>query len=133
MLAKKQETESQEQEAPAAEMLSESEILTSLVAGPTDAAAIGETLPELQRARVAQFCYNRVHMRELGLRLASTCSLHTLRAAFGRAGDVVFKQSRDVEETLGALKHSSGHQSPKPISLKGSITGQSGQISKSGS
>ena len=102
--------------------LSEADILQQIVNGPSDAVAIGESLPMLQRARVAQFCYNRVHMRELGLRLAATCDLMSLKAAFGRAGEVVFKQSRDVEKTLGALKHSANH-APKPITLKGSITG----------
>jgi hypothetical protein len=62
-------------------------------------------------------------MRELGLRLASTCDLMTLKAAFGRGGEVVFKQSRDVDKTLGKLKNAPGSQAPKPITLKGSITG----------
>ncbi|MEM7289486.1 MAG: hypothetical protein AAF412_03780 [Pseudomonadota bacterium] len=99
--------------------LSESEALNQILAAPKDAVSIGETLPEMQRARLAQFCYNRVHMRELGLRLASTCDLMTLKAAFGRAGDVVFQQSRNVEDTLGALKNAPGNQPPKPITLKG--------------
>ncbi len=106
------------------EEFSEAELLAELVSGPPDAVSIGEGLPILQRARIAQFCYNKVHMRELGLRLAGTCDLMSLKAAFGRAGEVVFKQSRDVEKTLGALKHSPGHQTPKPVTLKGSITGQ---------
>ena len=98
--------------------LSEAEVLQQILSGPKDAVAIGEGLPVLQRARVAQFCYNRVHMREMGLRLAASCDLLSLKAAFGRAGDVVYQQSRDVEETLGALKNSQGNQPPKPVSLK---------------
>ena len=103
--------------------LSEAEILNQILAGPKDAMAIGESLPELQRARIAQFCYQRVHMRELGLKLASTCGLNSLKAAFGRGGEVVYQQSRDVEGTLGALKNSPGSQPPKPVTLKGSIIG----------
>ena len=95
-----------------------SEILGQLMSGKRDAAEIAQELPETQRAQIAQFCYQRVHMRELGLRIASTCNLMTLRSAFGRAGDVVYAQSRDVEKTLGALKNTPGHQIPKPITLK---------------
>ncbi|MGB7285902.1 MAG: hypothetical protein WBC71_03130, partial [Salaquimonas sp.] len=40
-------------------------------------------LPELQRARIAQFCYSRVHMREMGLRIANSCQLPMLKIAFG--------------------------------------------------
>lgn len=98
--------------------VSEADILNQILAGPSDAVAIGGQLPELQRARIAQFCYNRVHMRELGLRLASTCGLMALKAAFGRAGDVVFKQSRNVDETIGALKNSPGSQPAKTVTLK---------------
>lgn len=105
-------------ELPEDQPLSEAEVLDQILSVPNDAIEIGESLPELQRARIAQFCYHRVHMRELGLRLASTCSLMSLKAAFGRAGEVVFKQSRDVEETLGALKNSPGNQPPKPVTLK---------------
>lgn len=104
------------------EPLTEEEALGKILSGPSDAIAIGEMLPEMQRARIAQFCYNRVHMRELGLRLASTCEIVSLRNAFGRAADVVYKQSRDVEKTLGKLRSGPGSQTPKPITLKGVIT-----------
>ena len=102
---------------------SETEIFNQILSGPSNAVEIGESLPEMQRARVAQFCYNRVHMRELGLRLASTCSMVSLRNAFGRAADVVYKQSRDVDATLSKLKSSPGNQSPKPITLKDTAAG----------
>ncbi|MEM9280121.1 MAG: hypothetical protein AAGA76_16285 [Pseudomonadota bacterium] len=102
--------------------VSESEILGQILSGPNNAVEIGKSLPEMQRARIAQFCYNRVHMRELGLRLASTCGIVALKHAFGRAADVVYEQSRDVDETLGKLKNTPGNQSPKPITLKGTIT-----------
>ncbi|GEM_PF-1825501 len=103
--------------------LSQAEVMQRIMSNPSDAVEIGSQLPAIQRARIAQFCYGRVHMRELGLRLASTCDLMTLKAAFGRGGEVVFKQSRDVDETLGKLKNSPGSQAPRPITLKGSITG----------
>lgn len=117
MLANKKQPE-----FDASQPISEAELLSKLVHGPADAVEIGKTLPDLQRARIAAFCYNRVHMRELGLQLASTCDLMTLKSAFGRAGEVVYKQSRDVEKTIGSLKNSANH-APRPITLKGSITG----------
>lgn len=107
-------------DAPA---LSQAEVMQHIMSNPADAVEVGSKLPALQRARIAQFCYGRVHMRELGLRLASTCDLMTLKAAFGRGGEVVFKQSRDVDKTLGKLKNAPGNQSPRPITLKGSIKG----------
>ncbi len=105
------------------EPVSEDEVLGQILSSPADAVAIGETLPEMQRARIAQFCYNRVHMRELGLRLASTCGIVSLKNAFGRAADVVYAQSRNVDDTLGKLKNTGANQQPKPITLKGKITG----------
>jgi len=100
------------------QQLDDGEALSALVAAPADASAVGAGLPEAQRARIAQFCYTRVHMRELGLRLAATCSMIALRNAFGRAADVVYKQSRDVDATLGALKNGPGGYTPKPVTLK---------------
>ncbi len=113
-------TEYQAQTAP----VSEADVLSQLMNDPKDGVAVGESLPEMQRARIAQFCYQRVHMRELGLRLASTCGLNSLKAAFGRGGEVVYQQSRDVDATMGALKNSPGSQPPKPVTLKGTITGR---------
>lgn len=102
----------------ATEPVSENEVLGQLLSTPNDAVEIGNSLPEMQRARIAQFCYNRVHMRELGLRLASTCGIVSLKHAFGRAADVVYQQSRNVDETLGKLKNTPGNQPPKPVTLK---------------
>lgn len=99
--------------------ISESDILQQIVSGAKDAVEIGQQLPEMRRAQIAQFCYNRVHMRELGLRLAATCDMLSLRNAFGRAADVVFEQSRDVDATLAKLKNPPGGQTPRPVTLKG--------------
>ncbi|MEO0327044.1 MAG: hypothetical protein AAF217_00460 [Pseudomonadota bacterium] len=112
MLAERKSDETQEL------VRSEGEILKEILSGPANAVEIGEALPEMQRARIAQFCYNRVHMRELGLRLASTCEMYSLKVAFGRAADVVFEQSRDIEKTMGSLKNMPGSQPPKPVTLK---------------
>ena len=74
-------------------------------AEPADAVEIAKTLPLPNRARLAAFCYARRHLNHLGLMIASTCDRMTLRRAFGPAGDVVYKQSRDVEKTIAADKN----------------------------
>ena len=71
-------------------------------AEPKDAVAIAAELPLENRARLAAFCYARRHLTHLGLLIASTCDRMALRRAMGTAGDVVFKQSRDVEKTISA-------------------------------
>ncbi len=71
-------------------------------AEPVDAVKIASELPLDNRARLAAFCYSRRHLNHLGLLIASTCDRMALRRAMGTAGDVVFKQSRDVEKTIAA-------------------------------
>ena len=89
---------------------------------PADALSIAASLPDNQRANLAQFCYQRVHLRELGLRIAATCDFHTLQHAFGRGADVIYEQSRNVDDTLQALKKSPGQSSAPNIMLAGSST-----------
>lgn len=71
-------------------------------AEPADAVEIAKQLPLDNRAKLAAFCYGRRHLNHLGLLIASTCDRMALRRAMGHAGDIVFKQSRDVESTLAA-------------------------------
>jgi hypothetical protein len=81
-------------------------------AEPADAVEIAKELPLQNRARLAAFCYARRHLNHLGLLIASTCDLMTLKRAMGTAGEVVYRQSRDVEKTLAAErgKGSSGNK-----------------------
>ena len=71
-------------------------------AEPIDAVEIAKKLPLQNRAQLAAFCYARRHLNHLGLLIASTCDRMALRRAMGTAGDVVFRQSRDVEKTIAA-------------------------------
>ena len=71
-------------------------------AEPIDAVEIAKQLPLQNRAQLAAFCYARRHLNHLGLLIASTCDRMTLRRAMGTAGDVVYRQSRDVEKTIAA-------------------------------
>ena len=85
-------------------------LFASLVhAEPTEAIEVAKGLPLENRARLAAFCYARRHLNHLGLLIASTCDRMALRRAFGGAGDVVFKQSRDVEKTLSAARRDREH------------------------
>lgn len=74
-------------------------------------------LPEIQRARIAQFCYSRVHMREMGLRIAHTCGLQALRVAFGVGGTQIFNMTRDLEEAIAKNNDVLGHKANKTITL----------------
>ena len=71
-------------------------------AEPVDAIEIARELPLQNRARLAAFCYARRHLNHLGLLIASTCDLMTLKRVMGTAGEVVYRQSRNVEKTLAA-------------------------------
>ena len=52
-------------------------------AGPADAVAVASSLPEAQRAALAQFCYGRRHLRHLGLEIAGTLSKQSLMDTLG--------------------------------------------------
>lgn len=89
-------------------------------ADPKDAVEIAKSLPLDNRARLAAFCYARRHTNHLGLLIASTCDRMALRRAMGMAGDVVFKQSRNVEKTLAASVTAQREAAAK-VSLAGNI------------
>ena len=57
----------------------------------------GLKLPQRQRVRISQYYYQRVHLRNLGLRLASTCDYHILRQVFGEVTDIVIEQAEELE------------------------------------
>ncbi len=50
---------------------------------------------EEQRARLALFCYGRVHMREIGLAVAATCEIGSLVDAGGHAGQTLYLMARE--------------------------------------
>jgi hypothetical protein len=60
-----------------------------------DIAGVVSAFPAEQRARLALFCYNRAHMREIGLAVAATCDLPTLVEAGANVGHVLFALSRE--------------------------------------
>ena len=93
--------------------------LFELNKAPTkDAMEVAAQLSGNQRARIAQFCYARVHMRKLGLNIAATCDLIELQEVFGAGAQTIFNQSRDVENTLSELHKSQWQYIKKPVSLR---------------
>lgn len=86
-------------------------------AGPADAVSVASTLPEAQRAILAQFCYGRRHLRHLGLLIAGTLSKQTLMQTFGGAWEVIHKQAQDPEKTLASEKRPASEQTKRSISL----------------
>lgn len=84
-----------------------SNLFTQLVeSDPKDAIKVARDLPLDNRAALSAFCYSKRHLYHLGLLLASTCDRMALRRAFGMAGEVVYKQSRNVEETMAQARRS---------------------------
>lgn len=84
---------------------------------PKDTIAIAAKLPPMQRARLSQFCYSKAHLHSLALHIASTCDQRTLEEVFGRAGKIVFDQSRDADSTLSKLSRNERDSEKKPVSL----------------
>ena len=77
---------------------------------------------EDQRARLALFCYGRVHMREIGLAVAATCEAGSLIDAGGHAGHTLYLMAR--ERPVASAKPMTGRYqitlaattgAPKPI------------------
>ena len=100
------------------EPLSESSV-ERLFLTPSQAFDNGLKLPAANRAKIAKFCYQRVHMRELGLRLAATCDMKSLVTEFGKGAETVFKQSRNIERTLDAHRKVEKSSKTPPITLAG--------------
>ncbi len=55
-------------------------------------------LGDIERAKIAVFCYGRAHLNTIGLAVASHCSLDQLVAASGSsvAGQTLYAQSREL-------------------------------------
>lgn len=58
----------------------------------------GLKLPQRARAMIAQHYYQRVHLRDLGLRLIATCDIHIIQQVFGSAAEVLLQQSEQFKD-----------------------------------
>ena len=69
------------------------------------------TLSESERARLAVFCYGRVHLKAAGLAIAAQCGLDHLSDAAGStaAGRTIYMQAR---EDSGPSDRTYGRRSP---------------------
>lgn len=59
---------------------------------------ISLSIPEVQRAALAAFCYSRAHMRTLSFRIARSCDVRSLRLAAGLAAEGLISQSHSWSE-----------------------------------
>src|SRR5215210_2796494 len=79
-----------------------------------DLAQALNTMPGLQRARLAIFCNKRAHLHNMGLSIAATCSEADLVHEGGAMGEMLFTQSR--EKTAQIREHNPQYRR-RPISL----------------
>lgn len=71
----------------------ELEILGLLLRSPgSRVSEIVDDLDETRRAELASFCFQRSHMREIGILIAARCSERSLRAAGGIVGEMLTDQ-----------------------------------------
>lgn len=57
--------------------------------------ALIREIPGRARARLAFFCYNRVHLRPLAFIVAALCELSDLRLLAGTKGDLLYSQATE--------------------------------------
>jgi hypothetical protein len=71
------------------------EVLKAIMhATPAEAMTISRLLPERQRAQLALFCYERVHLRDTGCAIAVACDTSELVRVGGMAGEALVVQRR---------------------------------------
>lgn len=97
----------EEQSCPVSEQV----LGTVYAAQHRDPTAALATLPAIQRARLAVFCYGRAHLRELARVIAATCEEGDLVEVAGKLGATLFRQSREQEEAPQPRLHK------RPITL----------------
>ncbi|MBO0661973.1 hypothetical protein LQ948_05700 [Jiella sp. MQZ9-1] len=63
----------------------------------------------MERARLAFFCYNRVHLRALAFHITLLCDLRELRILAGAKGDLLYQQATEYgifeDQDRVAVKH----------------------------
>jgi hypothetical protein len=58
-----------------------------------------------QRANIAMFCYNKFHLRRIGLAIVTTCDLNELIRDWGFVlGRTIFDQAREPPKEPGPLR-----------------------------
>ena len=54
------------------------------------------TVPVETRAMLALYCYQRAHLRSIGLAIATSCEQHELETFGGKAGQALFEKAREA-------------------------------------
>jgi hypothetical protein len=92
-------------------------------AEPSEVLAAVASMAEDVRIKLALYCYNRSHLRQLGLTVASTVDPELLARMGGTLGEVLAEQSRARGLSFGTepiLEPKKRAEKPKPkISLGG--------------
>ncbi len=71
------------------------DIMAAIVhATPAEALTISRLLPERERAKLALFCYERVHLRDTACAIAIACENSELIRQGGMAGEALIVQRR---------------------------------------
>ncbi|WP_430513209.1 hypothetical protein [Pannonibacter phragmitetus] len=81
------------------------------------AASAAADLPEEQKARLAVFCYHKAHLRPIGLMIAAGCSLRALLDEAGHAGEILYRQSREMQSSLPCDKFQPQRGARPPVTL----------------
>lgn len=74
-------------------------------------------LPDVQRNRLAVYCYRRAHLRRLGLAVAANCSRQGLVEEAGHAGEVIYRQALDPDATVAGDTYLTSRTGKRPVSL----------------
>jgi hypothetical protein len=91
------------------------EIIGRLYAsGTTNAAEILASASDAQKARLALFCYERAHMRAIGLAVAATCDEAALIEAGGKLGEAIYAQARQGKVEAPVTRRSITLATPTP-------------------
>ena len=88
-------------------------------ANPAAVPDILRHLPEDSRARLALFCYNRSHLRELALTVAADCSPVRLGELAGTLGQVLALQCKGKTHAFGIAAPVTGVRPKAKITLAG--------------
>lgn len=87
-------------------------------AEPATLAGLLDGIPEVIRAQLAIWLYGRSHTHEIGVRVAATCEITSLRRAGGFVGDQLHDLSRRPYAAPGHGTH--GGSIRRQVSLGGS-------------
>lgn len=82
--------------------------------GVGNVAEVLSSASNAQKARLALFCYERAHMRAIGLAVAATCDEASLIEAGGKLGEAIYAQARVGAAPVQSTRRGITLATPKP-------------------